>query len=43
MSEEQDLERRMQDHPGLRDAYEKFKVMDTLTSDKITQGAYRRA
>ena len=43
MNEEQDLERRMQDHLGLRDAYEKFKVIDTLTSDKITQGAYRRA
>lgn len=43
MSEEEDLERRMKDHPGLKDAYEQFKVMDALTKDKISEGTYRRA
>ncbi len=31
MLEEQDLEARMKKHPGLKDAYERFKVMDALT------------
>jgi len=34
MQEEQDLVRRMQQHPGLQDAYEKFKVMDILTLEE---------
>lgn len=32
MREEQALEQRMKQHPGLRDAYEKFRVMDVLTA-----------
>lgn len=32
--EEADLKARMQRHPGLKDAYEKFKVMDTLTLEE---------
>ena len=43
MNEEEDLERRMKDHPGLQDAYEQFKVMDAMTKDKISEGTYRRA
>ena len=43
MSEEEDLERRMKDHPGLKDAYEQFQVIDALTRDKISEGTYRRA
>jgi len=32
--EEADLKARMQRHPGLKDAYEKFKVMDALTLEE---------
>jgi hypothetical protein len=31
MSEDQALQIRMERHPGLKDAWEKFKIMDTLT------------
>jgi hypothetical protein len=34
MREEQTLEQRMTRHPGLRDAYEKFRVMDALTLEE---------
>jgi hypothetical protein len=34
MAEEHDLQRRLKQHPGLRDAYEKFKVMDVLTLEE---------
>ena len=33
MFEEQQLKERMEKHPGLRDAYEKFKIMDILCSE----------
>lgn len=33
-NEEIDLKARMEKHPGLKDAYEKFKVMDALTLDE---------
>lgn len=32
--EEADLEARMQRHPGLRETYEKFKIMDALTREE---------
>ena len=32
--EEADLEARMQRHPGLRETWEKFKVMDALTREE---------
>jgi hypothetical protein len=34
MKEEVDLMRRMEQHPGLKDAYEKFKIMDALTLEE---------
>ena len=34
MLEEKDFARRMERHPGLKDAYEKFKIMDTLTLEE---------
>ena len=34
MKEEVDLVRRMEQHPGLKDAYEKFKIMDALTLEE---------
>ena len=33
MREEADLKRRMEDNPGLKDAYEKFQIMDILTKE----------
>ncbi|NBR62277.1 MAG: hypothetical protein EBT86_11715 [Actinobacteria bacterium] len=32
--EEAELETRMQRHPGLRDSYEKFKIMEALTREE---------
>jgi hypothetical protein len=44
MREDQELEKRMEQHPGLRDAYEKFKVMDVLTQENDNKkGIYTRA
>lgn len=44
MREDQELQKRMEQHPGLKDAYEKFKVMDILTQqDDNKQGIYSRA
>jgi hypothetical protein len=34
MKEEVDLMRRIEQHPGLKDAYEKFKIMDALTLEE---------
>ena len=34
MAEERDLEARMERHPGLKQAYEQFKIMDTLTLEE---------
>lgn len=34
MSEERALKERMDRHPGLRDAYEKFQIMDILTKEE---------
>ena len=34
MLEEEELKARMERHPGLKDAYEKFKVMDALTLEE---------
>lgn len=34
MQEEKDMYERMKRHPGLRDAYEKFKIMDALTLEQ---------
>jgi hypothetical protein len=34
MFEEMDLEARMEKHPGLKDAYEKFRIMDILTLEE---------
>lgn len=34
MQEEQDLEERMERHPGLKQAYEQFKIMDILTLEE---------
>ena len=31
--EEVNLKMRMEEHPGLKDAYEKFQVMDVLTKN----------
>lgn len=33
-AEEQELEKRMASHPGLREAYEHFKIMDVLTLEE---------
>jgi len=33
MREEQDLKKRMERHPGLKDAWEKFQVMDIMTRE----------
>ena len=40
MYEEQKLHERMKDHPGLKDAYEKFRLIDILTleEDKNDRG-----
>ena len=32
--EERDLKERMEKNPGLKDAYEKFQIMDILTKEK---------
>ena len=34
MQEEQDLKERMERHPGLKQAYEQFKIMDILTLEE---------
>ena len=34
MSEELELKTRMEKHPGLKDAWERFKVMDALTLEE---------
>ena len=34
MLEEKDLQQRMERHPGLKSAYEQFKVMDILTLEE---------
>ena len=34
MQDERDLEERIAKHPGLKDAYEKFQIMDILTKEK---------
>lgn len=34
MLEEAELKTRMERHPGLKDAWEKFRVMDTLTAEQ---------
>ena len=34
MVEEVDLKERMEQHPGLKDAYEKFQMMDILTKEE---------
>jgi hypothetical protein len=34
MLEEFDLKERMEKHPGLKDAYEKFRIMDVLTLEE---------
>lgn len=34
MKEEEDLKERMAKHPGLKDAYEKFQMMDILTKEE---------
>jgi hypothetical protein len=34
MQEEHDLLQRMEKHPGLRQAYEQFKIMDVLTLEE---------
>jgi hypothetical protein len=39
MQEEIDLKQRMDQHPGLRDAYEKFQMMDILTKEEDDQRA----
>ena len=33
MQEEKELQDRLEKHPGLKDAYEKFQVMDVLTKN----------
>lgn len=33
MAEERDLKQRMEKNPGLKDAYEKFQIMDILTKE----------
>lgn len=37
MSEERELKARMERHPGLKDAYEKFQIMDILTREEDEQ------
>jgi hypothetical protein len=37
MQDERDLEERMAKHPGLKDAYEKFQMMDILTKEENTE------
>jgi len=37
MLEEQALDRRLSQHPGLRDAYERFLIMDRLTQQEEQQ------
>jgi hypothetical protein len=34
MAEEADLQQRMEKHPGLRQAYEQFRIMDVLTLEE---------
>lgn len=34
MKEEEDLKKRMERHPGLKDAYEKFQILDILTKEE---------
>jgi hypothetical protein len=34
MEQEQNLEQRMEQHPGLQQAYEQFKIMDILTLEQ---------
>jgi hypothetical protein len=34
MREEQDLKQRMERHPGLKDAWEKFQIMDIMTREE---------
>jgi len=34
MQQERELDDRMKNHPGLKDAYEKFKIMDILTLEE---------
>ena len=36
--EEVNLRMRMEQHPGLKDAYEKFKIMDVLTLEEDNAG-----
>jgi hypothetical protein len=45
MQEEKDLFERMKRHPGLKDSYDQFKVMDALTAEeeKSKSGVYQRA
>lgn len=43
MDEEALLITRMQKHPGLRDAYEKFKIMDILTLEEEKAGTEQSA
>lgn len=38
MTEEKILKERMAKHPGLKDAYEKFKIMDILTIEEEKVG-----
>lgn len=33
MQEEKDMYERMKRHPGLKEAYERFRIMDTLTAE----------
>jgi hypothetical protein len=37
MQEERELEQRMQRHPGLRDTWEKFKIMESLCREEDVQ------
>lgn len=37
--EEADLKLRMEQHPGLKDAYEKFQLMDLLTREEDVKSA----
>lgn len=38
MQEEKDLHDRMKQHPGLKDAYEAFRIMDILTLEEEKHG-----
>ena len=38
MQEEKDLHKRMTKHPGLKQAYEQFKIMDILTLEEKKHG-----